>query len=401
MLDDLRRAAADLLPDCVALRRRIHALPELGLDLPETQRAVLDALAGVDVEIATGGATSAVVATIHGARPGPTLLLRADMDALPLREATGLPFASTRDGMMHACGHDAHVAMLAMATRLLAARRADLAGTVRCVFQPGEEGHGGARILIEEGLLSREPRVDAAFAIHVDSATPVGMIAGRPGPILAAADVVAIEVRGKGGHASMPHLAVDPVPVACEMVLALQLMITRRIDVFDPAVLTIARIRAGSAGNVIPSSASLMGTLRTVSEETRATMHDGIRRVVAGIAAAHGVEAEAQVIRGYPVTINDDRFAAFAGDTARALVGDAHVHTMPAPVMGAEDFSYVLQQVPGALVFLGAKPMDGESAPLHSDRMRIDESAFATGIALHAAVALRFLEAGGTLQAVA
>ncbi len=401
MLDDLRRDADALLPDCTALRRRIHAHPELGLDLPETRQAILDALAGVDAEITTGGVTSAVVATIHGARPGPTLLLRADMDALPLREATGLPFASTRDGMMHACGHDAHVAMLAMATRLLAARRAHLAGTVRCVFQPGEEGHGGARILIEEGLLSREPRVDAAFALHVDSTTPAGMIVGRPGPILAAADVVAIEVRGKGGHASMPHLALDPVPVACEIVLALQLMVTRRIDVFDPAVLTIARIGAGNAGNVIPSSASLMGTLRTVSEETRTAMHDGIRRVAAGIAAAHGVEAETQVIHGYPVTINDDRFAAFAGDTARALVGDTRVHTMPAPLMGAEDFSYVLQQVPGALVFLGARPPDGEPAPLHSDRMRIDESAFATGIALHAAVALRYLERGGTLEAVA
>ncbi len=394
-LADLRRAAEALLPDCVALRRRIHACPELGLDLPETQRAVLDALAGLDLEITTGGRTSAVVATLRGARPGRTLLLRADMDALPLREATGLPFASTRDGAMHACGHDAHVAMLATAARLLAAHRDELAGTVMCVFQPGEEGHGGARILLEEGLLAREPPVAAAFAIHVESSSPAGVVMGRPGPILAASDVVMIEVRGRGGHASMPHLAADPVPVACEIVLALQTLVGRRIDVFDPAVLTIAQIRAGTTVNVIPSSARLSGTLRTVSERTRETMDAGIRRVVAGIAAAHGVEAEAQVVRGYPVTVNDAGFVAFVHDTARALLGDAGVRPMRAPIMGAEDFSYVLQEVPGALVFLGARPADRDPAPLHSDRMVLDESALAAGIALHAAVALRFLGRDG------
>ncbi len=389
-LVELRRDADALLPDCIALRRRIHSRPELGIDLPETRQAILDALDGCDVEVATGGATSAVVATIRGARPGPTLLLRADMDALPMREATGLPFASTRDGAMHACGHDAHVAMLAMATRLIAARRAELPGTVKCLFQPGEEGYGGAKILIDEGLLEHEPRVEAAFAIHMDSATPTGLVAGRPGPILAAADAVMIEIRGKGGHASMPHLAGDPVPIACEMVLALQSLVTRRIDVFDPAVLTIARIRAGSTGNVIGPTASMLGTLRTFSERTRQAMHDGIRRVVSGIAAAHGVDAEAQVIPGYPVTVNDAGVAAFAGDTARALLGERQVLAMPAPVMGAEDFSYVLQRVPGALVFLGAGPPGGPSEPLHSDRMVLDESAFAIGIALHAAVAFGF-----------
>jgi hippurate hydrolase len=395
-LADLRRDADALLHDCIALRRRIHARPELGIDLPETRQAILEALDGCDAEVATGGATSAVVATIRGGRPGPTLLLRADMDALPMREPTGLPFASTRDGAMHACGHDAHVAMLAMATRLLAARRAQLSGTVKCVFQPGEEGHGGAKILIDEGLLANEPRVDAAFAIHLDSATRSGIVATRPGPILAAADVVSIEVRGKGGHASMPHRAADPVPIACEMVLALQALVTRRIDVFDPAVLTIARVRAGTTGNVIGSTATMLGTLRTFSHATREAMHAGIQRVVAGIAAAHGVEAEAQVIPGYPVTVNDAGFAGFAADTARALLGERSVHPMPTPIMGAEDFSYVLQQVPGALVFLGACPAGAPPEPLHSDRMVLDESSFAVGIALHAAVTLGFLERGAT-----
>jgi hippurate hydrolase len=394
-LTRLRGEAEALLPDCVALRRRIHACPELGLDLPETRQAVLDALAGLDLEVETGGRTSAVVATLRGARPGPTLLLRADMDALPLREATGLPFASMRDGAMHACGHDGHVAMLATAARLLAARRGELAGTVKCVFQPGEEGFGGARILIEEGLLSREPRVDAAFAIHLDSSAPAGMVMGRRGPILAASDLVSIEVRGKGGHASMPYLALDPVPAACEIVLALQSLVTRSTDVFDPAVLTIARIRAGTTENVIPATASLLGTLRTVSEKTREAMHAGICRVAAGIAAAHGVEADAHVVRGYPVTVNDSGFVDFAHDTARALLGDDRVRPMVAPLMGAEDFSYVLQQVPGALVFLGARPREAAPAPLHSDRMMLDESALACGVALHAAVALRFLAGDG------
>jgi hippurate hydrolase len=314
------------------------------------------------------------------------------MDALPMREATGLPFASRRDGAMHACGHDAHVAMLAMATRLLAARRGELAGTVKCVFQPGEEGMGGAKILIDEGLLTREPRVDAAFAIHMDSATPTGIVASRPGPILAAADAVAVEIRGTGGHASMPHLTIDPEPIACEMVLALQSLVTRRVDAFDPAVLTIARIRAGTAANVIGATANMLGTLRTFSPATRRTMHDGIRRVVAGIAAAHDVEAEAQIVPGYPVTVNDAGFAALAADTTRALLGDGAFIAMPKPIMGAEDFSYILDEVPGALVFLGALPPGGSPVPLHSDRMMLDESSFALGIALHAAVATAFFE---------
>ena len=230
----LREEAEGLLPGAVELRRRIHSEPELGLVLPETQRAVLDAIGDLGLEVETGGRTSAVVATLRGDHPGPTLLLRADMDALPLVEETGLPFASRRQGSMHACGHDAHVAMLAGAARLLSRRRGDLAGTLKFLFQPGEEGYAGARILIEEGLLDAEPRVDGAFAIHVDSSLAPGRIATRPGPILAAGDVFSIDLAGRGGHASMPHLAVDPIPVACEIVMALQAMVTRRVDAFDP-----------------------------------------------------------------------------------------------------------------------------------------------------------------------
>jgi len=390
-LDALHDEARAGLQDAIRLRRRLHENPELGLVLPETQRAVLDALDGLDVEIATGGSTSAVVATLRGSKPGPTILLRADMDALPMKEESGVPFASKQDGRMHACGHDAHVAMLAGAARLLARRRGDFAGAVKLLFQPGEEGYGGARVLIGEGLLDAEPRVDAAFAIHVDPSLPRGRVATRPGPILASGDLISIDVEGRGGHASMPHLAVDPIPVACEIVMALQSLVTRRIDAFDPVVITITRIQAGTTGNVIPPKANLLGTLRSVSEKARETARDGIRRVAEGIAAAHGVDAKVHLVPGYPVTVNHAGFAAFARGVASEVVGGDAVIDMRAPIMGAEDFSYVLQRVPGALVFLGVRPPDGPGEPLHSSRMRIDEDAMATGIALHAAVALRWL----------
>jgi hippurate hydrolase len=389
-LEPLRKEARALLPGAIELRRRIHRQPELGLVLPETQKAVLEALADLDLEIHTGGATSAVVAVLRGARPGPTLLLRADMDALPMQEDTNLPFRSERDGAMHACGHDAHVAMLVGAARLLAARRETLAGTRKFLFQPGEEGFAGARVLIGEGLLEQEPKVDAAFAIHVDSSLPAGLVATRPGPLMAAGDLFSIEVIGKGGHAAQPHLARDPIPVACEIVMALQAMVTRQIHAFDPAVLSVTKITAGSTGNVIPEKAHLLGTIRTVSEAARRSAQERLERTVRGIAAAHGLEVSLHVVPGYPVTVNHEAFTGFAREVAADLLGAERVVPMPTPVMGAEDFSYVLQRVPGAMVFLGARTEGSGGAPLHSNRMVIDESALADGIALHAALALRY-----------
>jgi hippurate hydrolase len=390
----LREEAKALLPAAVELRRRIHRRPELGLVLPETQKAVLEALAGLPLELHTGGATSAVLAVLRGARPGPTLLLRADMDALPLQEDTELPFRSERDGAMHACGHDAHVAMLAGAARLLAARRAELPGTLKFLFQPGEEGYAGARVLIEEGLLEAEPRVEAAFAIHVDSSLAAGRVATRPGPLLAAGDVFSIDLQGKGGHAAQPHLARDPIPAACEIVTALQSVVTRQMYAFDPVIVSVTKIQAGSAGNVIPERAHLLGTIRSVSEGARRKVRERLERMVRGIAAAHGLEVKVHLLPGYPVTVNHAEFTAFAAGVAGELLGAERVVSLEAPIMGAEDFSYVLERVPGALVFLGARPDGIESAPLHSNRMLLDEAVLADGIALHAAVALRFLEAG-------
>ena len=384
--------AKTVLDETIQLRRRIHRHPETGLVLPHTQAAVLEAVEGLGFDVRTGTRTTSVVARLTGGRPGPTLLLRADMDALPMREDTGLPFASEVAGAMHACGHDAHVAMLVGAARLLARRRADLAGSILFMFQPGEEGYHGARVMLEEGLLDGAPPPAGAFALHVTHRQAAGVIATRPGPTMASGDTIQIVVRGRGGHASAPHDCLDPIPIACEIVQAFQTLVTRRVNVFDPAVLTIAKIEAGTTRNVIPETASLLGTVRTVSEATRERMLDGIRRVAEGVAAAHGAEVAVELVRGYPVTVNDAGFAGFVLETARELLGPEQTHEMRHPVMGSEDFSYVLQRVPGAMANLGTRPDTGPVFPNHSNRMLINESALANGIAMHVAVALRFFE---------
>ncbi|HMH48883.1 MAG TPA: M20 family metallopeptidase [Candidatus Acidoferrum sp.] len=397
-LNDIRAEAQRMLDETIQLRRRIHRHPELGLTLPHTQATVLEALDGFGLEVRTGQRTTSVVARLRGARPGPTILLRGDMDALPMPEDTGLPFASEVPGAMHACGHDGHTAMLVGASRLLARRRDALAGSVLFMFQPGEEGYHGARVMIEEGLLDGEDAPTGAFAMHVTHRRPAGVISAKGGPTAAAADTIQMIVRGQGGHASAPHDCLDPIPVACEIVQALQTMVTRRVHVFDPAVVTIAKIEAGTTRNVIPETATLLGTVRTVSESTRETVLAGVRRVAQGVAAAHGAEVDVEITRGYPPTVNDERFARFVLDTAREMLGPDGAQQASNPMMGAEDFSYVLQRVPGAMANLGTRPDGGPAYPNHSNRMLLNESALATGVAMHAAVALRFLERKGVLS---
>jgi amidohydrolase len=383
--------AARALDAAVALRRRIHARPETGLDLPGTQEMILDELDGLGLSPSTGSRTTSVIAVVDGEQPGPTTLLRADMDALEMPEDTGLEFASTVAGKMHACGHDAHVAMLVGAGRVLAGRRRDLRGRVVLMFQPGEEGYGGARIMLEEGLLEGHGPVDRAFAIHITPMIPSGAVGCRAGALLASCDEFRIVVTGRGGHASMPHDACDPVPVACQIVTALQTMVTRVVPAFDPAVVTVTRIQAGTAFNVIPESVTCEGTIRSVSAETRELTVHGLRQVAEQVAAAHGCTAAVEVLpdRHYPVTVNDPAAAERTLGVATDLLGAARALRMPTPVMGAEDWSYVLQQVPGSMAFLGACPPGvTRPAPNHSNRMVIDEAAMATGIALHAAMAL-------------
>jgi hippurate hydrolase len=374
-------------------RRRIHRRPEIGLQLPQTQAVVAEALRGLGLEPRLGAATTSVTAVIEGGGNGPTILLRADMDALPLHEDTGLDFASEVDEAMHACGHDTHVAMLLGAARLLVERRGDLHGRVLLMFQPGEEGYHGARVMLEEGLLDGA-NVERAVALHISTKYPAGSIALRPGPLLASADRIVATVRGRGGHASEPHMSLDPIPVAAELILALQTAVTRRIDVFDPAVVSITRVTGGTTNNIIPDKVELEGTIRTVSSDTRAAVARLVHQVAGGIAAAHGATIELEIVPGYPVTVNDPAVVDWFRGLAVQLAGEEAIDDMRAPLMGAEDFSYVIERVPGLMAFLGARPAseDPETAPQnHSNIVVFDEAPMALGVALYAAAALDFL----------
>ena len=400
-LDTLCDEATELQSDTVALRRALHERPEIGNSLPITREAVLESLDGLPLDLTLHQTTSGISALLTGSRPGPTVLLRGDMDALPLHEDTGLDYSSRHDGQMHACGHDTHTAMLASAAKLLAAHQDEIPGRVLFMFQPGEEGHHGAKYMLDEGLLDvpqladgTESPVTGAFALHITSTIPTGVLATKGGPILASADEFTIRVYGSGGHASAPAQAVDPVPIACEIVIALQTMITRRIDTFDPAVVTVGQIHAGTKNNIIPPVAEINGTIRTFSESTRKQVHDNMQRIAEKIAEAHGATAEPEILHGYPVTSNQHEFAAFTIDAARAVVGHERVIQLPNPIMAAEDFSYVLNEVPGAMMFLGGTPpeRDPRTAPAnHSNLVTFDEDAMTTGVEMYAQMALRHL----------
>ncbi|GGV71353.1 hippurate hydrolase [Streptomyces longisporoflavus] len=392
--NDLLARARRMLPGIVSLRRALHRDPELGRHLPRTQERVLESLEDLPLHVTTGTHLSSVTAVLEGARPGPTVLLRADMDALPQHEDTGLDFASRVPGAMHACGHDLHTAMLVGAARLLAERREELAGRVVFMFQPAEESGGGAADMIEEGVLTTHDgdSVDAAFALHVTTRFEAGTLHLRPGPMFAASDRIRLTVRGQSGHASAPHLALDPIPVACEIVQALQSLVTRTVNIFDPAVLTIARIEAGTTNNVIPESAELHGTFRTLTPDTRRQVRAGIERVARHICAAHGAEAGIELTESYPPLHNEPAFTAAVEKAVAARLGRDIVYALAEPVMGSEDFAYVLERIPGAMAFLGARLPDPptQNVPdMHSNRVVFDEAAMATGIAVHAAVALQ------------
>ena len=328
--------AAAIGGELAGLRRQIHQDPEIGLDLPRTQAKVLAALDGLPLEVTRGRALSSVTGVLRGAQPGPTVLLRGDMDALPITERTGLPYASAVTGVMHACGHDLHTAMLVGAARILSARQAELPGNVIFMFQPGEEGHDGAAHMITEGVLDAAGgRPVAAYALHVASAQfPRGVFATRPGSMMAAADILDVTVRGHGGHASQPHLAQDPIPAACEMVTALQTLVTRRFDVFDPVVITVGSFHAGTADNIIPDEAHFLATVRSFSAAARDRVRAASLRLVADLAAAHGLQAEAEYLDGYPVTVNDPAETAFAGQAVTDLFGEGPADRAGQPAAG-------------------------------------------------------------------
>jgi amidohydrolase len=398
-LAEVTEDAAAIAGELAELRRAIHADPEIGLDLPRTQEKVLAALDGLPLEVTRGRSLSGVTAVLRGGRPGATVLLRGDMDALPVTESTGLPYASRVRGAMHACGHDLHTAMLAGAARLLSARRGDLAGNVIFMFQPGEESYGGARLMISEGVLDAAgERPVAAFALHVASSMlPLGLFSSRDGTMLASADTMEVTVRGRGGHGSQPHRAADPVPAACEMVIALQTLVTRRFDVFDPVVITVGSFHAGTASNVIPDDARFAATVRTFSAVTRTAVLDAAGALVRDIASAHGLSATAEFVDSYPVTVNNAAEVAFAEQTATGLFGSERFVRTPFPITGSEDFSYVLDEVPGAFIMLGACPPDADpaTAPFnHAAAAAFDDRVLADGATLLAELALRRLTAG-------
>lgn len=393
-LPDLSSQAQGLLDDMITLRRDLHRHPELGLENTWTKGRLLDALAPLGLRVRESATSSGVTAVLDGGSDGPTMLLRADTDALPLHEDADIEFRSGDGDKMHACGHDLHVAMLVGAAKLLKGRQKQIKGQVLFMFQPGEEGYHGAKFMLEDGLLDDAGEVTRAFAIHVGGNVPSGLVTIKGGPQMASADEFHVIIRGRGGHASAPHHALDPIPIACEIVIALQTMVTRRIDAFDPGVITVGKIVGGTTDNVIPETASITGTIRAVSERTRTALHSGIRRVADHIAAAHEAVAEIEVIFGFPVTVNDAHVADDVLRVAGAAFGERSVLRMPQPVMGAEDFSYVLQKVPGAMAFLGACPPEiplPTAAPNHSNLVRFDESAMTKGMALHVAMTLDHL----------
>jgi amidohydrolase len=395
LADRLHDDAHELGPYLTELRHTLHQTPEIGLQLPITQQTVLAELDGLGLEISTGRELTSVTAVLRGAPGGPTVLLRGDMDALPVTEATGVEFASKVDGAMHACGHDLHTAMLVGAARLLSAHRDELAGDVVFMFQPGEEGWDGAgAMLAEDVLLASGRRADSAYGIHVMSGLlPRGIFTTRPGTLMAASDRLHVTVRGSGGHGSTPHLTRDPVSVAAQLVGDLQTLVTRRFDVFDPAVVTVGYFHAGTKRNIIPDDAEFDATVRTFTEVARERMREEAVRLCEHVAAGYGLEIDADYTSEYPVTVNDAAHAAFVAEVATEVFGPDAYEPRPTPITGAEDFSRVLAEVPGCYLFLGACTTDDwESAPSnHSPRASFDDSVLPKGVLLHAELAIRAL----------
>ena len=389
MAPDFPREGAKIAADLIALRRALHRDPEVGNDLPRTQARVLEALEGMPLEVTTGEALTSVVAVLRGSRPGPTVLLRGDMDGLPVREDNDLEYRST-NGAMHACGHDLHTAGLVGAARLLSAHRDELPGNVVFLFQPGEEGPGGAEPMIAEGVLDAAGvRADAAFAVHVLPGRR-GVFTLRPGPAMAGSNILRVIFHGAGGHGSQPQTALDPVPPLVEFCQALQVMVTRRFSVFDPVVVAITNLSAGEALNVIPPSASMGAFVRTLSAQTTSDFPRHARTLAESVAAGFGCTAEVSWEPLYPPTVNDREQAHFALDTLSDTFGADRVVQAEDPLMGSEDFSFVLNEVPGAFYFLFATPegIDPETAAMnHSPLVRFDDAVLADQAASLAALA--------------
>jgi amidohydrolase len=387
--------AREIQSDLAAIRRHIHQEPEIGLDLPKTQAKIVAALDGLGLEVTTGKGLSSVTAVLRAGKSEKTVLLRADMDALPVTELADLAYKSQIDGAMHACGHDLHVSMLIGAARLLVKNKSQLNGDVVFMFQPGEEGFDGAGHMIKEGVLTASGRkADATYGIHVMSSTiPTGSFTTKGGTMMASSDELHVTVVGMGGHGSQPHTAKDPIPVAAEMISALQLMITRSFDAFDPVVITVGQFHAGTKANIIPDTAEFQATIRTFSPENRSRIQAEAVRLCESIAQGYGLKADVKVVEQYPVTANNNDHAQFVGKVAADLFGSEGFMEMPHPIAGAEDYSRVLEEVPGSYVFLGASVDQDftKSEVNHSPRAMFDDAVLYRGTALLSELAVRSL----------
>lgn len=366
---------ADLHADIIAWRRDLHAHPELMFDVQRTAASVTEKLKefGCD-EVVTGLGRTGVVGVIRGRKgEGRTIGLRADMDALPIEEATGLPYKSTVPGKMHACGHDGHTAMLLGAARYLAETR-NFAGTAVVIFQPAEEGGGGGREMVSDGLMTRF-RIDEVYGMHNYPGMPVGQFGLRPGPVMAAADYITIDIEGKGAHAARPHLGIDPVLVAAHIITAVQSVVSRNVDPLKSAVVSIPMVRAGTADNVIPQTVQLRGTVRTLDEGVREMVEKRLQALVEATALAFGATAKFTYRRNYPVLVNHEQETRFAAAVASEVAGAQHVDNDLPPMMGAEDFSFMLNERPGAFIWLG----NGDSAGLHHPEYNFNDEAIPFG----------------------
>ncbi len=391
-MTDFLSAAQELFEYTRGLRRDFHMHPELGFQEVRTAGIVARELRALGLEVSTGMAETGVVALLEGAHPGPVVLVRFDMDALPVTEETGAPYASQTEGLMHACGHDGHTAIGLTVARLLHARREALHGTVKFVFQPAEEGLGGAARMVQEGVLEN-PRPEYALALHLWNAAPLGWVGAAPGPVMAAAEFFRVRIQGRGGHGALPHLAANPVLAAAQVIAALQSVVARNVPPQETAVVSVTHVQAGETFNVIPSEALLEGTIRTFKPEVRTTVLSRFREVVEGVSAALGCRADIELVDITPAVVNDPEVTRRVQRAARALFPEGTLATSYA-TMGSEDMAFMMQDIPGCYFFLGsADEAKGLNAPHHHPRFDFDERVLPQAAALMAQAVWEVLSA--------
>jgi hippurate hydrolase len=392
MTQSILEQAQSMLPELQSLRRKLHQIPEFGLELPNTLKVILDEISPLG-EITLGKSITSAVLHIKGDLPGPTVLLRADMDALAVIEDTGVPYAST-NGFMHACGHDLHMAMGVGAAKILASRKSELKGEVIIFFQPGEEGHHGADVMIEEqALMVSGSKPIRAYGLHVFSSYPLGMMGSRRGPLMASAGDLLVTVTGSGGHGSMPWLSKDPISVLNEIMSSLQTMVTKRFSAFDPVIVNIGWVRAGDTAttNVIPETASFGATVRVFSEENSIKLKQYTQDLVDSIATGFGLSATVEFTRATKVLMNDAQAISSVEKVTSELFGASRYIDLPTPIAGGEDFASIVSEVPGAFVFMGACPPGTDhttAATNHSNKAVFDDSVLGDGAALLASLAV-------------